>query len=57
MLLFQLAGGKAMLKCRGVAMTSALESDNWGLVLSFTIYYVTMDESSLGLSCLFYKMG
>lgn len=57
MLLFQLAGGKAMLKCRGVAMTSALESDNWGLVLSFTIYYVTMDESSLGLSYLFYKMG
>lgn len=57
MLLFQLAGGKAMLKCRGVAMTSALESNNWGLVLSFTIYYVTMDESSLGLSYLFYKMG
>ena len=57
MLLFQLAGGKAMLKCRGVAMTSALESDNWGLVFSFTIYYVTMDESSLCLSCLFYKMG
>lgn len=22
----------------------ALESDNWGLVLSFTIYYVTMDD-------------
>lgn len=36
MLLYQLAGGKA--KHRGVLMTSALESNDWGLVLSFTIY-------------------
>lgn len=48
--------GKPTLKCRGVAVTSALESDNWGW-FSASIYYVTMDESSLCLSCLFYKWG